>query len=224
MTALKTMPSPDTERLQRIIIVDDHPVVVEGWKRIIYAHLQCKIIPVTSALEGLRAWRSARPDLMVVELTLGENKIAGIKLINRMRMLDSRLPILVFTMHRSPVLARRALHAGANGIINKNSPPDEILTALIEVLAGGNYVENRLAMQIALLNVSNKRDTGTRLTLREEEILGMISNGLSYREVADRACISYKTVANVSLVIRQKLGATNLTDLVVKGIRYFEDL
>lgn len=222
MTSVETIPPPNNERIQRIIIVDDHPVVVEGWRRIIDAHLPCEIIPATSALEGLRAWRSTRPDLMVVELALGENKIAGIKLIDRMRMLDPELPILVFTMHRSPVLARRALHAGANGIISKDSPPDEILTALTEVLAGGNYVESRLATQIALINVPGKRNTHTRLTAREEEILGMIANGLSYREVADRACISYKTVSNVSLVIRQKLGATNLTDLVVKGIRYFE--
>ena len=65
-------------------------------------------------------------------------------------------------------------------------------------------------------------NTAIRLTPREEEILGMISEGLSYRDIADRACISYKTVSNVSLVLKDKLGASNLADLVVRGIRYFE--
>lgn len=77
-------------------------------------------------------------------------------------------------------------------------------------------------MQIALLNVSRPGAGAPRLTGREEEILGMITEGMSYRDVADRACISYKTVSNVSLVLKDKLGAANLADLVVKGIRYFE--
>jgi two-component system invasion response regulator UvrY len=208
----------------RIVIIDDHPVVVEGWQRIICAHLTCEITLAASALEGLRAWRSVKPELVVVDLTLGDDKVASIKLIERLRKLDSDLSILVFTMHRSPVLARRALRAGANGIINKDSPTAEILRATSDVLAGGNYVERRLATQIALLDISGKRNTGIRLTAREEEILGMIADGLSYREIADRACVSYKTVTNVSSAVREKLSATNLGDLVVKGIRYFEGL
>lgn len=222
MTETKILTAKPDERTRRIVIIDDHPVVAEGWGRIIRAHLSCDIIPATTALEGWRAWRTARPDLMVVDLTLGSDKTAGIKLIDRLRKLDPGLPILVFTMHRSAVLARRALHAGANGIINKDSPSEEILAALTAVLSGDNYLESRLATQIALMNVPGKRCTGTSLTSREEEILGMIADGMSYRQIADRACISYKTVSNVSLVLREKLAATNLADLVVKGIRYFE--
>lgn len=208
--------------LKRIVIIDDHPVVVEGWGRIIRQRIPCEIVGADTALEGWRAWRAARPDLMVVDLTLGDHRIAGIKLIDRLRMLDRDLPILVFTMHRSPILARRALHAGANGVINKDSPSDEILIALTEVLAGGNYVEGRLATQIALMNLPGRRGNAANLTAREEEILGLIAEGLSYREIADRACISYKTVSNVSLVLRDKLGASSLGELVVKGIRYFD--
>jgi len=159
---------------------------------------------------------------MVVALSIGKNKMAGIRLIERLRRVDPGLPILVFTMHRSPVLARRALMFGANGIINKDSPPAEICEAFAQVARGGNYVDSRLAMQIALLNVSRPGASAPRLTGREEEILGMITEGMSYRDIADRACISYKTVSNVSLVLKDKLGATNLADLVVKGIRYFE--
>ncbi|MDO5622734.1 MAG: response regulator transcription factor [Paracoccus sp. (in: a-proteobacteria)] len=210
------------ERLKRIIIIDDHPVVVEGWGRIIHQRIPCEIVGAATALEGWRAWRAARPNMMVVDLTLGDHKIAGIKLIDRLRMLDPSLPILVFTMHRSPILARRALQAGANGIINKDSPSEEILTALTEVLSGRNYVGSRLATQIALMNLPGRRGSSSSLTAREEEILGLIAEGLSYREIADRACISYKTVSNVSLVLRDKLGAASLGDLVVKAIRYFE--
>ena len=214
---------PDAQP-RRIVVVDDHPVVIEGWRSIVETRVNCEVIPVISALEGWKIWRTRRADLMVIDLQLADTKPAGIKLKDRLRLLDPTLPILVFSMHRSPVLARRALHAGANGVLNKDAPASEIMTALDEVLRGGHYVESRLATQIALMNVPGKRSTSTRLTAREEEILGLITEGLAYREIADRACISYKTVSNVSLVLREKLGANSLADLVVKGIRYFEGI
>lgn len=224
MTSAASLRAGQEKEEHRIIIVDDHPLVAEGWGRIIRSQIPCSIITATSALEGWRAWRAGRPDLMVVDLTLGDNKVAGIKLISRLRMLDPDLAILVCTMHRSPVLARRALHAGANGIINKDSPPAEILAALSQVLAGNNYIENRLATQIALMGVQGKSRSGPQLTPREEEVLSMIAEGLSYKEIAERACISYKTVSNISLILRDKLGASSLANLVVKGIRHFEGM
>ncbi|MDQ7774968.1 MAG: response regulator transcription factor [Paracoccus aminovorans] len=220
--AATLLPEAEGRAAIQILIVDDHPVVAEGWGRIIRARVACEIASAASASDGWRQWRQNRPGMMVVDLSIGRNKIAGIRLIERLRRVDPDLPILVFTMHRSPVLARRALSSGANGIINKDSPPAEICEAFAEVARGGNYVDTRLAMQIALLNVP-RAGTGTvRLTPREEEILGMISEGMSYRDIADRACISYKTVSNVSLVLKDKLGATSLADLVVKAIRYFD--
>lgn len=215
------IPRREATRPLQVLVVDDHPVVAEGWGRIIRTRFACEITAAASASEGWRAWRQRRPNLMVVDLSIGHNKIAGIRLIERLRRVDPDLPILVFTMHRSPVLARRALSSGANGIINKDSPPGEICDAFAEVSRGQNYVDTRLAVQIALLNVSRPGANNARLTPREEEILGMIAEGMSYRDIADRACISYKTVSNVSLVLKDKLRATSLADLVVKGIRYF---
>lgn len=209
---------------RRIIIVDDHPLVAEGWGRIIRNQIPSKIVTAKSVLEGWRAWREGQTDLMVVDLTLGENKIAGIKLISRIRTLDSSLPILVCTMHRSPVLARRALQAGATGLINKDSSSEEIVTALSQVMAGNVYIENRLATQIALMDIHGKGRSTPQLTSREEEVLSMIADGLSYKEIAERACISYKTVTNISLILRDKLGASSLANLVVKGIRHFEGM
>lgn len=214
-------PAPAVPPL-RVLIVDDHPVVAEGWEWITRGRLDCQISGAATPLQGWRAWRRAAPDVMVIDLTMGESRLAGVRLIERLRAAGAGLPILVFTMHRSPVLGRRALQTGANGIINKDSPPGEICDAFAQVARGGNYVDSRLATQIALMNVQRPGNAAIRLTAREEEILGMISEGLSYRDIADRACISYKTVSNVSLVLKDKLGASNLADLVVRGIRYFE--
>ena len=208
---------------RRVLLIDDHPVVAEGWGRILRSSAPCEILTAATALEGWRLWRHERPHMVVVDLTLGDNKIAGIKLTARLRAVDSTTPILVFTMHRSAVFAMRALQVGANGFIHKDSPPEEICAAFAEVARGGYYVDSRLAKQITLMSVHGATgDARRRLTSREEEILSMIAEGLTYQEIAERACLSYKTVTNVTLTLKEKLGAKSLVDLVVRSIRYFE--
>lgn len=208
----------------RVLIIDDHPVVAEGWGRIISDRMPCEVRAAATILEGWQAWRNERPDMLVVDLSIADSKLAGLKFIERLRRVDSDVAILVFTMHASPVLARRALMSGADGIINKDAPSAEIMEAFQTVLRKGNYVDAKFARSIALLDVRRAAPHNATLTSREEEILGMISEGLSYRAIAERICISYKTVSNVSLTLKAKLGADNLADLVVKGIKYFDEV
>ena len=206
----------------RVLIVDDHPVVAEGWERITRGRLDCQVIAAATPSQAWRAWRSEAPDVIVADLTMGERKLAGIRLIQRLRAAGATLPVLVFTMHRSPIIARRALQAGCNGIIMKDSPSDEICEALREVARGGDYVPAALARKIALMERPGGGGAQARLTPREQDILRAIADGLSYREIAERAGISYKTVSNVSQTLRDKLAAQSFADLVVKAIRHFD--
>lgn len=220
-TALSPTIAADTPPL-RVLIVDDHPVVAEGWERITRGRLDCEVISAATPSQAWRAWRREAPDLIVADLTMGDSKLAGLRLIQRLRAAGARLPVLVFTMHRSPIIARRALQAGCNGIIMKDSPSDEICQALREVAGGGDYVPADLARKIALMARPGGIDTAPRLTPRELDILRAIADGLSYREIAERAGISYKTVSNVSQTLRDKLSAQGFADLVVKAIRHFD--
>lgn len=208
----------------RVVVLDDHPVVAEGWGRIIGGAMPCEVILAATPLQAFRAWRHEKPDAMVVDLTIGEQKIAGIHLIARLRRAGAKLPILVFTMHRSPIIARRALQAGCNGLINKDSPSDEIAQAFVDVVRGGSYVSTDMARKIALMNQPGMFTARPRLTPREEHILRGIAEGLSYREIAERAQISYKTVSNVSMTLKDKLGASTFADMVGKAIRYFDEI
>lgn len=210
-------------RPRRVLIMDDHPVVTEGWDRIIRDTIPTEITGAASPLQAFRAWRKAAPDIMVVDLTVGESKLAGIRLITRLRRVGAKMPILVFTMHRSPSIARRALQAGCNGIINKDSPGDEIRQAFLDVAQGKGYVSHDLARKIALMNQPGMSPAEPRLTPRETHILRGIADGLSYRDIAEQAQISYKTVTNVSMTLKDKLRATSFADLVGKAIRHFEN-
>ncbi|TWI38336.1 response regulator transcription factor [Paracoccus sulfuroxidans] len=207
----------------RVLIVDDHPVVAEGWDRITRGRLDCEVIAAARPSQGWRAWRRDAPDVIVADLTMGDSKLAGLRLVERLRRAGAKQPVLVFTMHRSPIIARRALQAGCNGIIHKDSPSAEIGEALAEVARGGSYVPADIARKIALMHQPGAEGSGPRLTPRETDILRSIAEGLSYREIAERANISYKTVSNVSQTLKDKLGAGSFADLVVKAIRHFEE-
>lgn len=221
-----TDPSPTDPPLSaplRVLIIDDHPVVAEGWEWITRGRLDCTVIAAAGPAQGWRAWRQHAPDVIVVDLTMGEAKLAGVRLIERLRAAGARQPVLVFTMHRSPITARRALQAGCNGIIMKDSPSDEICEALRQVAAGGDYVPADIARKIALLERPGAVQNTPRLTPRELDILRAIAGGLSYRDIAERANISYKTVSNVSQTLKEKLAAQNFADLVVKAVRHLDE-
>ncbi|WP_245155673.1 response regulator transcription factor [Paracoccus ravus] len=207
----------------RVLIIDDHPVVAEGWDRITRGRIECQVIPAATPLTGFQRWRQEGPDVIVVDLTMGASKLAGVRLIERLRKAGAEQPILVFTMHNSPIIARRALQSGCNGIIMKDAPSDEICEALSELAAGRDFVPADLARRIALMDRPGMVQARPRLTPRELDILRAIASGLAYREIADRANISYKTVSNVSQTLKDKLGAGSFADLVVKAIRHLEE-
>ncbi|WP_375594791.1 response regulator transcription factor [Algihabitans albus] len=208
--------------MPRVLIVDDHPVVAEGWGRIVRAAGACEVFSAHSPLTGLRAYREERPDLLIVDLSFGCNKFAGVKLIRRLRRHDPEIPVLVFSMHRSAMIARRALEAGSNGFVNKDAPPEEIDQAFRSLSQGECYVSADIATKIALLNRPGSTSAASALTPRELEILGFVAEGKSYREIAQEVCISYKTVTNTCYALRSKLNATNMPELVVKAIEYFD--
>lgn len=214
----------DTTPRLRVLVIDDHPVVAEGWERITEGRIACEVIAASSPSRGFRAWRRMAPQVLVIDLTMGESKLAGLRLIQRLRAAGADQPILIFTMHRSPVIARRALQGGCNGIVMKDSPSAEICEALSVVARGGDYVPADLARRIALMDRPGSAPPRPRLTPREQEILRAIADGHAYREIAEQAGISYKTVSNVSQTLKDKLGAGSFADLVVKAIRYFDSV
>lgn len=213
--------------MTKVLVVDDHPVVAEGWSRIARVVPGCETLFASSPEAALGLSETDPPDMLVADLSFGEDRLAGTGLIARLRELDERLPILVFSMHRSPVIVRAALRAGANGYVNKDAPTEEIQEAFRTVLGGGRYLPPDIATRLAFLDAPEgdtaaEPGTAPRLTPRETEILARIASGKSYREIAEMSRLSYKTVINIGHSLRAKLGANSLPELVIKAAAHFE--
>jgi DNA-binding NarL/FixJ family response regulator len=117
-------------------------------------------------------------------------------------------------MHSDPMIAARALEAGANGYVLKDASPDELIKAFEKVRAGSPYLSADMAMQVALVRTGLRRDRLSDLTPRELETLTLLAQGKQYGQIAEELSVSYKTVVNMSSQLKQKLDARNLPDLI----------
>lgn len=189
-----------------ILIVDDHAMVRAGLARLFDGR---KIVEAVDARSALDAVRSARPDLIVLDLNLPDG--GGFDLVRRLVRHAPAARILVLSMHSQAVYAVRALEAGAMGYVSKSAPSDEVLKAAAAIAEGRRYVEARIAQEVATGDVGGRLD---KLSARDLQVLGMLAEGRTLNEIADAAGVSYKTIANGCTDLKVKLGASSTADLV----------
>ncbi|MGQ7819131.1 response regulator transcription factor [Metapseudomonas furukawaii] len=195
----------------RILLVDDHAVVRQG-----YAALLCALLPEVrvseagSGEEALQKVQDEIPSLVIVDV--GLPGISGLEVTRRLRQKLPQLRVLFFSMHDELPLVRQALEAGASGYITKSSSPEVLLEAVRRILAGHPYIEQPLATQLACQPAEDPRLKG--ITQREFEIFVMLARGLPAREIAERLCISGKTVSNYLTLLKSKLQVESQAELV----------
>jgi DNA-binding NarL/FixJ family response regulator len=127
----------------KILLVDDHAVVRAGVRRLLEAEVGISILEAESSQDALEAWRSKRPDLIVLDLNLTGS--SGLALLRRLVQLDKTVKILVLSMHSEPVYAARALQAGARGYVSKSAGAEEFVNAVRQVGHSGHYGLSRSA-------------------------------------------------------------------------------
>jgi DNA-binding NarL/FixJ family response regulator len=195
-----------------VLIIDDHPIVLQGCRRMLEDAGIKTVLEARDAASGYRLYRRHRPDVVIVDLAMQEGGLRGLDVIRRMRSHDQRSRILVFSMHSDPIIAARALEAGATGYVLKDS--DELMKAFDQVRTGTPYLSNDLAMQVALVRTGVRPNPLADLTPRELQILSLLAEGKPYGRIADELNVSYKTVVNACSQLKQKLNAKNLPELI----------
>jgi DNA-binding NarL/FixJ family response regulator len=196
----------------RVLIVDDHPIVISGCKALLAGDTACEVRDAPDADAGQAMYFSWKPDVIVVDLNLPG--LSGLEVCRRIRARDETAKIIIFTMNDDPVFAARAIEAGAKGYIAKNDDPSLFVDAVRQVAKGGVYLHPDMARQIAFLRTHGQSSKAAALSARELEILRMLAAGKSMGDIADALHVSYKTVANNCTALKQKLGARSSMDLM----------
>jgi len=208
-----------------VLIIDDHPIVLQGCRRILQDAGVATIFEARDLVGGYRLYRRHRPDAVIVDLALHHaGGLGGLSLIQRIHAHDPRTRILVFSMHNDPAIVARTLEAGALGYVNKDTSSEELVRAFDQVMAGTPYLSSDLAMQVALARTGVRRNPLDDLTPRQLQTLSLLAKGKPYGEIASELNLSYKTVANTCSELKHKLAAKNLPDLVRIAVQLVADV
>ena len=199
--------------MTKILVIDDHPIVAQGCRQLIEDAGLGTSREANSAAEAIRIVHCFHPDVVIVDLGIDGNELAGLDLIGRLRA-ASKAAVLVFSMHRDPFIVSRSLNAGANGYLVKDSAATKLVEAVRMVASGHPYLDHEIAMQLALHSPDKNKKLLADLTSRELQILTLLAKGKSYSEIAARLRVSYKTVVNTSAKLKNVLGVQTLSELI----------
>jgi len=203
----------------RVLLADDHRIVAEGLKSILAAEFDLVGV-VEDGRAMIEAARTSHPDIIVADITMP--LLNGIEALVMLRKDGLDIPLIFLTMHRDVAYARRALEAGAAGYVLKHAAPEELAQAIRAALDGGTFVSPALAgelFQCMKDAVAQVVDPATRLTLRQRDILRLLAEGLSAKEIAKRLDISSRTVEFHKYQMMESLGVKSGAELIHFAIK-----
>ena len=196
-----------------IMLVDDHPIVREGYRRLLERQGLTVVAEAENAQEAYRAYRIFAPSLTLMDLDLPG--AGGIEALRHIRQWDDAARIIIVSLHTSTALAIKAFEAGAVGYVTKASGARELIAAAQAVLSGSRRsISHDLAAALADERLASPSSIVAAMSPREVEIFRMLARGHHDRAIADELHLSLKTVRNYHYEIKQKLGIGNDANLV----------
>jgi two-component system, NarL family, invasion response regulator UvrY len=199
-----------------VLLVDDHAVVREGYRRLLERHGDIVVAGEAGDADAAHAlFCELDPQIVVMDITLPG--MSGIEAMRRMLAIKPDTRVLIFSMHEETIFAKRALQAGAFGYVTKASAPNELVEAVHTVASGNKYLSAAMAQNLALHHAAPDAITSNSLSAREFEVLRLLVQGLSVKDIAHSLGLNAKTVANHQSSIRQKLGADTAIQLLRKA-------
>ena len=199
--------------MKSALVIDDHPVTHLGAGRLLRDLGYGRIDQAMTAAEAMTRARAAAHGLILLDITLPDGD--GLTLIDALHEVAPDAAILVFSMNDQTGFAARAIQAGAQGFLSKNAAPEEFRQAVRRVEAGEFHLSPQHAMALATMRAGAVGgDPVAQLSGREDQVLRLIGKGLSLQAIADEIGVSYKTVANTSSRLKQKLGVDGMNGLM----------
>ena len=197
----------------RVLLIDDHPVVRTGYKRLLLQEPGLEVVAeATNADEGYHAFQLHLPDVTVTDVSMPG--MGGLSLLQKILQRQADAKVLVCSMYDSPQLVQRALDSGAQGFVSKNAEPEELVRAVQAVYIGQQYLSHGLHTEISSGEFALESQRIASLSTREYEIFRLLALGHTISECAEVLFISHKTVSNNQTQIKEKLHLETMTALV----------
>lgn len=218
--ALNVSLSPSARTI-RLIIADDHAVVRKGLAAVLGDEPDLQVVGLAgSGREALALIAQEQPHLVLLDISMPD--LTGLEATQLISAQYPRVKVLILTMHEEEAFFFEALRSGAAGYVLKGADSDEVITAIRAVHAGGVYLPPKLAGRLVRehLDHQGQQQADDGLTPREREILTMIAQGLTNREIADRLLLSLNTVKTHRLHILQKLNLRDRGELITYAISH----
>jgi DNA-binding NarL/FixJ family response regulator len=191
-----------------VLLVDDHAVVREGYRRLLERDAAIQVIgEASNSVEAYERAAALEPQVIVMDIAL-----PGVSGIEAMRRILARRPqqcVLMFSMYDDAIFPSRALEAGARGYVSKASAPEVLVDAISAVARGERYLSPDVHKLIAQHTSAEAKALVDTLTAREFEVLRLLARGETVKHIGEKLGLSEKTVANHQSAIREKLGARN---------------
>ena len=203
----------------RVLLAEDHRIVAEGLRSLLAADFDLAGV-VEDGRALVEAAHRLRPDVIVADISMPS--LNGIEALEVLRRDGLDVPVVFLTMHREVAYARRALEAGAAGYVLKHAATTELLQGLRAALEGGTFVSPALAGQVFEAmkeGPASAVDPISRLTLRQREILQLVAEGLSAKEIAAKVDISPRTVEFHKYQLMEAVGAKSSAELIRFAIK-----
>jgi DNA-binding NarL/FixJ family response regulator len=203
----------------RVLLADDHRLVAEGLRSLLEPHFDMVGI-VADGRELLSAAAALEPEVVVLDISMPS--LNGIEAVRQMRAAGSTAKVVFLTMHREATYAARVLEAGASGFVLKHSAASELITAIQEALKGGTYITPQIASD--LLDLFRRggptgAERSDELTPRQREVLQLVTEGRSAKEIAAILRISRRTAEFHKARLMEALGVESTAALVQYAIR-----
>lgn len=203
----------------RLLIADDHKIFVEGMKRLLSADFDIAGV-AEDGRKLVAAAEKLRPDVIVADISMP--MLNGIEALRQLRKKDKQAKVVFLTMHPDVTYAAAAFEAGASGYVLKHSAPSELVTAIHEALKGHTYVTPMIAGELmgAYRDGSTKKPAGVELTSRQRDVLQLLAEGKSAKEIAAILNISARTVEFHKYRMMEDLGIKTVAELVRFAVKH----
>lgn len=204
----------------KIAIADDHDIIRAGIKSVLAKHSQYEVCAeASSAEEALKAAQDFLPDIMLLDISMP--KLSGLDVISRIKRSSPKTKIIIISVHKLGAYILKALRRGVNGYINKENVAEELIPALARVSSGGSYLGAEISSYMAEIMQGAKKEEVSAakiLNEREQDVLRLVVEGKTAKEIAEALFLSYRTVENYKNSILKKLNLHRTSDLIKYAI------